>query len=440
MTDTLEHVIDIALDRLAAHPRNVRRAPGDLEDLTRSIRDRGVETPLVVLPADGAGIHHIVAGHRRRAAAEAVGLATVPCIVRDFSDEADVVLCDDRREHPALRRPEHRRRSPGARRRDRPARRHRVGPQARRRRRATARAGSAPASPCSRSPTRRSTPCTPGTITIDVATALTAVADHPDLVEELVANHRADGVAGRVRPSHPAHRPRRRRRQQRPRRSRSVSRRRGRLAGEPARRGRPSTTSASTPTAHRSEPCHAVVVKCRYDATVVEIPICTEPRRHRGRKPDSERRRGARRAHRGRRGRHRRATRTSTERPTPAPRWVSERLGGRPLPASEAVPLAVLTWIDSAPYAAAQQATAAARDRGTRRRLRRPRRLLLEHISTAEPKRLAAVAVALVAATAEERARQSLALGRPSPATSTPSNASATNPPTGNTPNASPAA
>ena len=47
MTDTLEHVIDIALDRLAAHPRNVRRSPGDLKDLIRSIRDRGVETPLV---------------------------------------------------------------------------------------------------------------------------------------------------------------------------------------------------------------------------------------------------------------------------------------------------------------------------------------------------------------------------------------------------------
>ena len=44
------------------------------------------------LPADGAGVHHIVAGHRRRAAAESAGLNTVPCLVRDFSDEADVVL------------------------------------------------------------------------------------------------------------------------------------------------------------------------------------------------------------------------------------------------------------------------------------------------------------------------------------------------------------
>ena len=73
MTTDPEQIIEIDLSRLSAHPRNVRRSLGDLRDLTRSLRDRGIETPLVVLPADGAGIHHIVAGHRRRAAAEAAG-------------------------------------------------------------------------------------------------------------------------------------------------------------------------------------------------------------------------------------------------------------------------------------------------------------------------------------------------------------------------------
>ena len=90
-TTTIEAVVEIDLGHLAPHPRNVRRTLGDLKDLTRSIRDRGIETPLVVMPADGAGVHHIGAGHRRRAAATA-GLVTVPCLVRDFNDEADVVL------------------------------------------------------------------------------------------------------------------------------------------------------------------------------------------------------------------------------------------------------------------------------------------------------------------------------------------------------------
>ena len=64
MTDTLTTVLDLPVAALAPHPRNVRRNLGDLKDLTRSIRDRGVETPLIVLPADGAGVHHIVAGQR----------------------------------------------------------------------------------------------------------------------------------------------------------------------------------------------------------------------------------------------------------------------------------------------------------------------------------------------------------------------------------------
>ena len=92
MTDTVEHVLHLPLDLLADHPRNVRRHLGDLKDLTRSVRERGIETPLLVLAADRAGVHHIVAGHRRRAA-EAAGLTSVPCIVRDFADEADTVLC-----------------------------------------------------------------------------------------------------------------------------------------------------------------------------------------------------------------------------------------------------------------------------------------------------------------------------------------------------------
>ena len=71
-----------------------------------------------------------------------------------------------------------------------------------------------------------------------------------------------------------------------------------------------------------------------------------------------------------------------------------------------AFPLAIATWIDSAPYTAAQKAA-------TLLGIERPdsgyvtdAALLHDHLA-ADPKRLTAVAVALVAATAEERARQS---------------------------------
>ena len=55
-TDTL---VELPLDRLAAHPRNIRRH-SDVTDLARSIAQVGILEPVFVLPADSAGIHHLV--------------------------------------------------------------------------------------------------------------------------------------------------------------------------------------------------------------------------------------------------------------------------------------------------------------------------------------------------------------------------------------------
>lgn len=52
-TTTTDAFIQIELISLAPHPRNVRRSLADLRDLTRSIRNQGIETLLVVMPADG---------------------------------------------------------------------------------------------------------------------------------------------------------------------------------------------------------------------------------------------------------------------------------------------------------------------------------------------------------------------------------------------------
>jgi hypothetical protein len=66
--------VEIDLGHLAPHPRNVRRSLGDLKDLTRSIRDRQSRPRWSCCQADDNGVHHIVAGHRHRAAAETAGL------------------------------------------------------------------------------------------------------------------------------------------------------------------------------------------------------------------------------------------------------------------------------------------------------------------------------------------------------------------------------
>ncbi len=71
----------VPLERLRAHPDNVRRDLGDLRELTDSIRRQGVLLPLRVEHRPGGQVLRIRAGHRRAAAAELAGLRRVPCVI-----------------------------------------------------------------------------------------------------------------------------------------------------------------------------------------------------------------------------------------------------------------------------------------------------------------------------------------------------------------------
>lgn len=75
---------------LASHPDNPRRTLGDLTELTRSVKSHGVLMPLLALPANDDGLHLIVAGHRRHAAAVAAELPILPVVVRPMT-EVEVV-------------------------------------------------------------------------------------------------------------------------------------------------------------------------------------------------------------------------------------------------------------------------------------------------------------------------------------------------------------
>lgn len=75
---------------LVQHPDNPRRTLGDLTELTRSVKSHGVLMPLLALPPNEDGLHLIVAGHRRHAAAQAAELAALPVIVRPMT-EVEVV-------------------------------------------------------------------------------------------------------------------------------------------------------------------------------------------------------------------------------------------------------------------------------------------------------------------------------------------------------------
>ena len=87
------------LTTFAGHPFQVREDES-LEELMESIRCYGVLSPLLARPK-GEG-YKLVSGHRRRLAAQKLGLEAVPVLVREMSDDEAVILMVDsnlQREH-----------------------------------------------------------------------------------------------------------------------------------------------------------------------------------------------------------------------------------------------------------------------------------------------------------------------------------------------------
>lgn len=65
----------------------------DLQELAASIKKHGVMQPIVIRPVDDTDTpYEIVAGERRWRAAKIAGLATVPAIVRDLTDQVAIAL------------------------------------------------------------------------------------------------------------------------------------------------------------------------------------------------------------------------------------------------------------------------------------------------------------------------------------------------------------
>ena len=82
------------------HPFKVKEDE-ELERLKESIRESGVLVPALARPRDGGG-YELVSGHRRMAACKALGLETMPVIIRDLTDEESIITMVDanlQREH-----------------------------------------------------------------------------------------------------------------------------------------------------------------------------------------------------------------------------------------------------------------------------------------------------------------------------------------------------
>jgi ParB family chromosome partitioning protein len=77
----------VPIEKVIANPDQPRRQflQEDLDDLTASIKEKGVLQPLIVRPRPG-DMYEIVAGERRWRAAQAAQLHEVPVLIRDYSD------------------------------------------------------------------------------------------------------------------------------------------------------------------------------------------------------------------------------------------------------------------------------------------------------------------------------------------------------------------
>jgi ParB family chromosome partitioning protein len=84
----------VAVGKISPNPRQPRTnmRPEELEDLTASVREHGVLQPLIVTPGTADGRYVLIAGERRLQAARLAGLATVPVLIRQATDQQRLEL------------------------------------------------------------------------------------------------------------------------------------------------------------------------------------------------------------------------------------------------------------------------------------------------------------------------------------------------------------
>lgn len=94
VTETGSSSKRLPVEFIIANRANPRRSfdPDQLEELTNSIREKGVMSPLLVRPTDDPNIFELIAGERRWRASQKAGLHDVPVIIRDVDDKEALEL------------------------------------------------------------------------------------------------------------------------------------------------------------------------------------------------------------------------------------------------------------------------------------------------------------------------------------------------------------
>ncbi len=91
-----ESSLEIDINRIQPFQNHPFKVVDDakMDDLVNSIRQNGVLTPVLVRPTDDGG-YEMISGHRRMHAAERAGLASIPAIIRELTDDdATIVMVE----------------------------------------------------------------------------------------------------------------------------------------------------------------------------------------------------------------------------------------------------------------------------------------------------------------------------------------------------------
>ena len=90
------YVTDLPPEKISDFPNHPFKVRMDaaMREMTESVKQYGVLVPALVRPKRSGG-YEMVAGHRRKKAADLAGLEEIPCIVRQLTDdEATIIMVD----------------------------------------------------------------------------------------------------------------------------------------------------------------------------------------------------------------------------------------------------------------------------------------------------------------------------------------------------------
>ncbi len=87
--DSLNNNLNIGITKISPNPNQPRKSFNDneIEDLSNSIKEKGIIQPILVRKIENSDSYEIIAGERRWRAAQKAGLHEVPIIIKNYSDQ-----------------------------------------------------------------------------------------------------------------------------------------------------------------------------------------------------------------------------------------------------------------------------------------------------------------------------------------------------------------